>query len=127
MTRIKQCSVHKGNQEGAAGKSQSSLHLQYVTWQILRLLLVFCLTFPKCLVFFNKPFVSVKSGLPLGVVSIVQSILHAQPKGKTVLHADVGFLPGLPQLPGVSEITMEVCLQELCKTQHEDHVNGMFF
>lgn len=45
--------------------------------------------------------ITFQTGLSLGVVSVVQSNIHAQPKGKTVLHADVGFMPGLPQLPGV--------------------------
>lgn len=66
--------------------------------------------------------VSVQSGLSLGVVNDVQSNFLAKRKGKTVLHADVGFLPGLAQLPGVYEITVEMCLQELCTSQHEDLV-----
>lgn len=45
--------------------------------------------------------IAFQTGLSLGVVSVVQSNINAQPKGKTVLRADVGFMPGLSQLPGV--------------------------
>lgn len=83
---------------------------------------------PKfCCFIFNIPLVTFQTGLSLGVVIVVQSNFKAHPKGKTVLHADVGFLPGLAQLPGVYKITVEVCLQELCATQHEDNVICTFF
>ncbi len=64
-------------------------------------------------VFLNILLVSVQPGLSLSVVNIVQSNLYAQPKGKTVLYTDVGFLSGLPKLLGVDQITVEMCLQGL--------------
>lgn len=71
--------------------------------------------------FCNTHLICAPSGLSLGVVHHVLSYLPAKPKGKAVLHADVGVLPGLPQRPGVPEVTVEMCLQELCLSQHEDH------
>lgn len=84
---------------------------------MLRFILVFCFICPKLCFFFHI----FESGLSLGVVHTVQSDLHAQPEGETVLHADVGFLPDLPQLPGVFEVTVEVYLQELHPAKNEDH------
>lgn len=68
-----------------------------------------------------------KPGLPLGAVDALQSDFNAKPKGETVLHTDDGFLPRLPQLPGVHQIPMEMCLQELCATKHQDYVFSRCF
>lgn len=74
-----------------------------------------------------EPFDHTNTGLPLGAVDALQSHFNAKPKGKTVLHTDVGFLPRLPQCPGVNQIPMEVCLQGLRATKHKDYVFSRLF
>lgn len=68
-----------------------------------------------------------KTGLPLGAVDALQSHFNAKRKGETVLHTDVGFLPRLPQRPGLYQIPVEMCLQELCATKHKDYVFSRLF
>lgn len=68
----------------------------------------------------------INTGLPLGAIDALQSDFNAKPKGETVLHPDVGFLPRLPQRPGVYQIPMEMCLQELRATKHQDDVFSRF-
>lgn len=68
-----------------------------------------------------------KTGLPLGPVDALQSHFNAKRQGETVLHTDVGFLPRLPQCPGLYQIPVEMCLQELCATKHKDYVFSRLF
>lgn len=67
----------------------------------------------KCGCFSQHVSPSVQSGLSACLVHTVLSHLHAEPKGKAFLHADAGFLPGVPQRPGVHKVTVEMYLQEL--------------
>lgn len=54
------------------------------------------------------------AGLSAGSDHSVQSKVFEEKRGSAVVHAAVDVCPGDAELPDVPEVSVEVCLQELC-------------